>query len=145
MKIFISMSMNGRPDSEIREDMNRRFEFIKSELIEHGMLSETEPVSLIDTINHINVPANPSRLWYLGSSIQKLNEADLVYFADDWYKASGCWTELAAAVMYDKNFTYDYPNRNVARDVSDFIEILKMYKSIGGVTKEKNHESNSTT
>lgn len=137
MKIFISMSMNGRSDAEIEADMNKYFDIIKKDLIENGELKEDETVTLIDTIHHDNMPANPDRLWYLGSSIQKMADADIVYFAGDWFKAKGCWVEYVAALKYNKSMVYDYPSyvhRNRIEAVTRDLDALERMPS----TEESN-------
>jgi len=128
MKIFISMSMNGRSDDEIKADMDKYFADIKKDLIENGELKEDETATLIDTIHHDNMPANPDRLWYLGSSIQKMADADIVYFAGDWFKAKGCWTEYVTALKYNKSMVYDYPSyvhRNRIESVTRDLDALE--------------------
>lgn len=128
MKIFISMSMNGRSDAEIKVDMDKYFDIIKKDLIENGELKEDEIVTLIDSIHHDNMPANPDRMWYLGSSIQKMADADIVYFAGDWFKAKGCWVEYVAALKYNKSMVYDYPtyvHRNRIEAVTRDLDALE--------------------
>ena len=121
MKLFVSMSMNGKPDNELRSRLNEYVESIKSD--ENLKDSIKSPIEVINTIEHENTPRNPSRLWYLGESIKKLNDADMVYFADDWYKANGCWVEFVAANLYldrDK-IAFDYPDEYIARWILDIM------------------------
>lgn len=47
------------------------------------------------------VPHDTTPLWYLGESIKKMSEADVVYFATGWAKARGCQIEHECAVKYN--------------------------------------------
>lgn len=105
MKIFVSLPHHERSEKDILQSQRDALaEIEKDENVEKDGALE-----LIDTIHHLGAPANASRLWYLGESIKKLDEADLVYFAPNWWKAKGCWVEFIAAWAYDKNVVYEYP------------------------------------
>ena len=118
MKVFISLPHHGRTEKEIQTDINKYFEEVKND---KNITNEDGTWELIDTIHNANVPANPSRLWYLGEAIKKLNDADLVYFAGEWYTAKGCWVEFIAANLYEKKLTYYYGHPVVSMFVSDAI------------------------
>mgnify|MGYP003419044252 FL=1 len=127
MKVFVSLRMNGRSDAEIIEDQKKALKILENDLKERGELDS--PLELIDTVHHTFIPNNPQRLHYLGASIQKLADADFVFFYDDWYKAKGCWVELLAASLYKKKAVYDYPDsfiggftHSVITEISYFIE-----------------------
>lgn len=115
MKVFISLPMHGKTEMAVREDQAKYLKALELDMREKGRLSETEHLELIDTVTHDSVPANPSRLWYLGEAIKKLETADLVYFAEGWHKAKGCWVEFAACCAYGKNITWDYPDLGADR------------------------------
>lgn len=121
MKVFISLPMNGRNDVVVREDQTKFLKDLESDMREKNDLSDGESLELIDTVSHVNVPENPSRLWYLGEAIKKLDNADLVYFAGDWYKAKGCWVEFVAASVYGKKMIFDYPDRKAANVFENII------------------------
>lgn len=125
MKVFISLPMNGYTEAVVREEQQKFLKELRTDMQEKGELKVDESLELIDTVTHASIPANPSRLWYLGEAIKKLDEADLVYFAGDWYKAKGCWVEYVAACAYGKNVVYDYPDLQAAdifRAISSWIE-----------------------
>lgn len=92
MKVFIAQPMYGRSDEDILRERDAAF----TEIIN----STDEPVQLIDQFHVENPPENASRLWYLGRSIQKLAEADKVYFIGEWWKANGCIVELLICKLY---------------------------------------------
>ena len=123
MKAVISLRMNGRPDDEIKESFDKALEIVKREVA----FDTGKPVKLelIDTFNHTNLPANPQRLHYLGASIQKLADADIVFFYDDWYKAKGCWVEFVAACLYDKNVIFEYPNSFIGWTADSVKKLIK--------------------
>lgn len=110
MKAFISLRMNGRDDKTIKEDMLEALEVLQKDLIEHNELNQGDSLELIDTMNHTYLPPKPERLHYLGASIQKLADADIVFFYNDWYKAKGCWVEFVTSSLYNKKVIIDYPN-----------------------------------
>lgn len=88
-KIFVSLPMKGRNVDEIearQRDIFHKFARPEDELI--------------DSI-HVDVtPPDDNQLWYLGLSVQKLGEADLVIFASDWRDARGCRIEHAISELY---------------------------------------------
>ena len=123
MKAFISLRMNGRPSDEIKESFDKALEIVKKELSYDK--EKHDKLDLIDTFNHANLPENPQRLHYLGASIQKLADADVVFFYDDWYKAKGCWVEFVAACLYDKAVIFEYPNSFIGWTADSVKKLIK--------------------
>lgn len=139
MKVFISLSMNGRADQVIKDDQQKYLKDLEIDMKEKELIQENETLELINTINHPNAPANTARLWYLGESIKKLNDADIVLFAGDWYKAKGCWVEFAACVAYDKRMFWDYPsNPGAARAMESVVSIISSF-----VNRKENEDENN--
>lgn len=94
-KVFISIPMNGRPDEDVRRDMD---------VIMDDLGPDHE---LIDTMIEEDAPeCREPRLWYLGRSIQMMCNADLVVFANDWGSANGCIVEYHAAKKYGLQMLY---------------------------------------
>ena len=125
MKLFVSMRMHGTDETKLHERLNSYVENVKTD--ENLKDDIQSPIEVINTIDHVGAPKNASRLWYLGESIKKLSDADMVYFADDWYKANGCWVEFVAAHLYldNANIIYDYPDEWTGRWIMDIIrEVL---------------------
>lgn len=143
MKVFISLKMNGRSEEDIEKDQNKALSILKDDLIEKGLLKDGEPLELISTIKHKNVPINAPRLWYLGASIQKLSEADYVYFYDKWWQAKGCWVEFMAANIYEDKYNtiYDFPNRWVMRRIEDILRLV--YSIMDAVIAEEDPNNDS--
>ena len=94
MKVFISQPMHGRTDEEILKEREEVVEWIKH--------VTTESMEIISTLKQSQVPdgVKNKRIWYLGHSIIKLAEADLVIFVNDWEKANGCQIEYEVAKKY---------------------------------------------
>lgn len=115
MKVFISLPMHGKTEVAVREDMQKYLKNLELDMIEKDRLKDGEHLELIDTVTHTDAPLNPSRLWYLGEAIKKLDEADIVYFAEGWHKAKGCWVEFVASIAYGKDITWDYPDLGADR------------------------------
>lgn len=128
MKAFISLPMHGLTEQAIMDDQQKFLKDLEIDMHEKEMLPKDEHLDLIDTVTHQNVPANASRLWYLGEAIKKLNDADIVLFAGDWYKAKGCWVEFAACVAYDKPMLWDFPdNPGKTRAIEDVVSIIAAF------------------
>ena len=91
MKVFISQPMNGRTSAEI---VRERKDIIAEIKMEYG--HETD---IVDSYFE-DAPADAKPLWFLGKSLERLSEADKVFFAPGWAKARGCKIEHDAAMAY---------------------------------------------
>lgn len=91
MKVFISQGMRGKTGKQI---MSERQELIKS------LNERIKDVEIIDSFISDGDKKDP--VYCLGVSIQKLSEADIVIFAQDWYRFRGCKIEMTIAVEYGK-------------------------------------------
>jgi len=91
MKVFISQGMRGKTSEQImlerQELVNRLHEIITD-------------VDVIDSFIPDGDKKDP--VYCLGTAIQKLSEADIVVFAQDWYRFRGCKIEMTIAVEYKK-------------------------------------------
>lgn len=91
-KLFISQPMNGKTDEEI-------FREREVAIAEAKKLLGNEEIEVIDSYCHEE--RNP--LGYLAYSIECLSRADVVYFAQGWWKnekARGCRVEYICATDY---------------------------------------------
>lgn len=109
-KIFISQPMNGRFENDILKERDSIY-IDWLDLNHYHAYDE-----LIDSYTKTNVPDGAGRLWYLGDSIQKMADADVVILAPGWEKAAGCCVEFEVAKRYGIT-TYRY-------DGKDFIPII---------------------
>lgn len=91
MKVFISQGMRGKTTEQIKAE---RQELIKrlNEII--------TDIEVIDSFIPDGDKKDP--VYCLGTSIQKLSEADTVVFTSDWYRFRGCKIEMSVAVEYGK-------------------------------------------
>ena len=97
MKLFVSLPMHDRYEEDIREEMEGIRNLIEQEF-------ETE-VELIDSVRHGEPPADIlHRNWYLGQSISKLAQANVVAFAPEWRNAHGCIIERMVCDFYNIPF-----------------------------------------
>ena len=86
MKVFISMPMKSKSTEQVRAEMNKEFEFIKSKLPEAELID-----SIIEGADkEIALKSDDIGLWYLGKSIILLSEADIVFFVNYWKEYIGC-------------------------------------------------------
>lgn len=97
MKIFISQPMKGLTDEEIKSERERVIHKLQNmypeQILEFipSFVEEDPPVSIKEN----NIP-----IWYLSKSIEKLAEADFVYFVDGWSGGKGCMCEHQATRLY---------------------------------------------
>ena len=96
MKIFVSVPMNGREDSEVREEIDR------IEALFRERFPELDDVKFV---NNLNCKFNPEEcgnmpLAGLGQAIKKMGFCDGVIFAEEYSKARGCVVEEKVAVEY---------------------------------------------
>ena len=91
MKIFLSQPMSGKTDKQIRLERDNAKVYLK-------YLFYGEDIELIDTVFDLDEGTHP--LVYLGKSIEKMAEADIVCFMKGWDESRGCIIEHEAAVKY---------------------------------------------
>ena len=90
MKIFLSQPMNGKTDEQIRIERDNAKEYLKYLF--------RESIEIIDSVFDLDEGTHP--LVYLGKSIEKMAEADIVCFMNGWDESRGCVIEHDAAVRY---------------------------------------------
>ena len=91
MKVFISQPMKGKTDEQILTERN-------------GAISKIErvyPDSQIEVIDSFFADYDGNAVQFLGKSILKLGEADLIVFLPGWDKARGCLVEEEVAKLYE--------------------------------------------
>lgn len=91
-KVFISVPMKGRTDSDI--------EMTRSEaMLKIREMYPNEQITIIDSfMKGMPVDANP--VFYLSKSIGFLSKADIVAFCKGWDSARGCKIEHQIAEAY---------------------------------------------
>ena len=98
-KVFISQPMNGKTDEEI---LARREE-LKQRAYQYYSHQDDVEIEFIDSFIE-GAPAYANPIWYLGESIKKMSEADLIVFDHEWVGARGCRIERAVMKEYDIDF-----------------------------------------
>ena len=110
MKIFISQPMNGKDEKDILQNMQKIFEDFK----EYNEMVDPLPADdcyiLIDNYHKEGIPEDAGRLAYLGDSISKMSDADIIIFAPGWERAKGCAIEMEIARTYDILYTIYRPS-----------------------------------
>lgn len=91
MKVVISQPMKGLTEDQIREN---RSQIVKA--------LEAEGYTILETIFNFNLPNSITHqpVYYLGESLKKLAEADVVYFMKGWENARGCVIEHETCIRY---------------------------------------------
>ena len=93
-KLFVSLPMKGRDSIDILSEQEDLKQMVEDEL--------DEEFELIESFEQDNPPEGVNdACWYLGKSITKLSEADLVIFSQDWRNATGCIIEHMACAFYN--------------------------------------------
>lgn len=90
MKVFVSSPMRGKTYEQLIEERKIIIENIKHIL--------PEDVSFINSI--IKSPTEHPPLWYLGTALQMLSDADMAVFFKGWENARGCRIEHQCAKEY---------------------------------------------
>lgn len=92
-KLFISVPMKGRTEAEIKETMKKMKKIAE--------IYEGEELEMIDSYIEHKPPQNSNQaIWYLGESLKKLSEADVIIGIDDHWSWSGCQIEMTTAGLY---------------------------------------------
>ena len=91
MKVFISQGMKGKNAEQIKAERQNIIKYLNKQI---------DNVEIIDSFIPDGDKKDP--VYCLGTSIQKLSEADIVVFAKDWYRFRGCKIEMTTAIEYEK-------------------------------------------
>ena len=96
-KLFASLPMNGRDETDILAEQEYLLNVVNNDIC--GGIEEFE---LLDTLIQEDPPTDSTypRAFYLGNSIAKLAQADLVIFSSNWRDAQGCIIEHMTCSLY---------------------------------------------
>lgn len=112
-KLFVSVPMKGRTEAEIKETMEKMKKIAE--------IYEGEELKMIDSYIEHNPPQNVNQaMWYLGESLKKLSEADVIVGIDDSWSWSGCDIEMRTAGAYGIK-TYIVSSESVIPNYSQLI------------------------
>ena len=93
-KVFVSIPMAGRTESEIYADMEKA-------MTEYNEKNPGELILYVHNIDHYRPKIPP--VAYLGNTIFKMANCDDVIFAGDWENARRCKVERLVYDLYFKN------------------------------------------
>lgn len=92
-KLFVSLPMRGRLESDVRAEMSRLHQVAETTL--------GESLELIDNYSREEAPTDiKHNCWHLGQSVSQMAMADYVIFAQDWASAAGCIIEYKICHLY---------------------------------------------
>lgn len=102
VKVFFSQPMHGLTDEEIKRERSYMISEFKDYIINE--LGFDDDVVIQDVNNDFDLkgPDGCGRLWYLGRSIQAMDDADYIVFHKNYEEALGCKVEYEAAYNYFK-------------------------------------------
>lgn len=96
-KVFISQPMNEKTWEEVLREREEAWLKIKKTLDIYFPSGEIE---LIDSVIEDELVEHYTGLKYLAKSIEKLDDADAVWFLEGWEKSRGCKIEHQCAISY---------------------------------------------
>lgn len=91
MKVFISQGMKGKTAEQIKAERQNIIKYLNKQI---------DNIEVIDSFIPDGDKKDP--VYCLGTSIQKLSEADIVVFTRDWQRFRGCKIEMSVAGEYEK-------------------------------------------
>lgn len=92
------MPMKSKSTEQVEVEMGKVFDFIKSKLPEAELINSV----IVGADKEIAVKGDDVSLWYLGESIKRMSEANIVFFVNDWDLHRGCLAERQIANTYGK-------------------------------------------
>jgi hypothetical protein len=98
MKVFISMPMKSKSTDQVRVEMGKVFDYIKGKLPGAKMIDSV----IKGADKKIAASGDDIGVWYLGESLKRMSEADIVFFVNDWRNYRGCTVERQVADAYNK-------------------------------------------
>jgi hypothetical protein len=103
LKVFISMPMKEKSKSEIDEAFKKESEKVRAFIAEKGYQGKKD-YDIECFSGYVELKENPnvrnSALNYLGASLQKLAEADVIWMSNGWTNSRGCRLEWICASRY---------------------------------------------
>lgn len=95
LKVFISLPMRDRTEKEIQKEFER-VKYITQKKFPNRWVKILPSYTNIDPPEEVKDPG----VWYVGRSILKLAEAEVVVFARGWETSRGCLVEHSCANEY---------------------------------------------
>lgn len=115
-KLFVSVSMKGRTEEEIKASIQKMKKIAE--------IYEGEELELIDSYIEDNPPKDSKEaVWYLGESLKKLAQADVFMGICEGYDWNSCCIEMETANKYGIK-AYVIPARYVIDDYNALINKL---------------------
>lgn len=124
IRIFISQAMSGRTTEFVNCEREEVIDNFRKWGIDAGLFEEDDIFVDVNENFGDEVPGK-GRIYYLGRSIQNMEEADYVIFVTGYENAKGCLVEHTAATRYFNNSidaTYRAPDAPMWMDGDKFRE-----------------------
>ena len=106
IKVFISVPMTGRTESEILEQIEKE----KSKAFNHFHNDcDTKVIFLASYITEEDIKGNQDRnnnIYLLAKSIEILSCANTIWMGENWQKSRGCQVEHKVAIEYGLMICY---------------------------------------
>jgi hypothetical protein len=102
VKVFFSQPMHGLTDEEIKRERGYMMSEFRDYIISELGFDDDVVIQDVNYLFDEKGPDGCGRLWYLGHSMQAMDEADYIVFHKDCYLAKGCKVERSVANNYFK-------------------------------------------
>lgn len=122
VKVFFSQPMNGLTDDEIKLERTYMLSEFRDYIVNELGFDDDVVIQDVNYIFDKKGPEGCGRLWYLGRSIQAMDEADYIVFHKDFDTTNGCKVEHLVAWNY---FKWELISRDAPR-ISDHISRIFM-------------------
>lgn len=107
LNVFVSLRCEGKNFDEMKEVQNNIFKKYTEKSTKYK-----DEFYLIESLIPTYVPGESNRIEYLGKSIEKMKDADVVLVPLDYKKSKGCFAEAMISKMYGLTIvTYLLDNR----------------------------------
>lgn len=100
IRVFISQPMNGLKIERIKELRQAIMESFRTFALENSWIRGDDELVDINALFDEVPKGDEGRIWMLGRSIQTMDIADYIIFADEWQNAHGCCVEHKVAEEY---------------------------------------------
>lgn len=94
-RIFLSLGFSGRPEKEVREEINKAMEAIRK-------MRPDEELEFVHNYEYTGA----NNIECLGQAIKQLSTCDEAYFINHWSRHKGCMVEMYLCMTYD--IKYDF-------------------------------------
>lgn len=121
IRVFISQPMNGLKLDYIKEQRQAIMKSFRTFALENGWVRGDDELVDINALFDEAPKGDEGRIWMLGRSIQTMDVADYIIFADEWQNAHGCCVEHKVAMEYF-GYNIEFMKRKFSTNTTVYFE-----------------------